>query len=160
MTTQTIHDIPKVGNFGLRNIGNTCYMASIIQLLAHSKTFINFLLSNKEGKKEYEYYLEKATYNYCFNMLQKKYNMSETQAREQLERDKFTGLLHKINEDKNNSIVHKLYEIISTSIEKGNSVIVPQSFKRVIDDKLSMFRGHQQHDSHELLLNIFNFGFI
>lgn len=154
MSTQSIIDIPKVGNFGLRNIGNTCYMASIIQLLAHSKTFINFLLSNKEGKKEYEYYLEKATYNNCFIMLQKKYNMSETQAREQLERDKLSGLQHKINDDKEKSIVHKLYEIISTSIEKGNSVIVPQSFKKVIDDKLSMFRGYQQHDSHELLLNI------
>jgi len=152
--SQTIEDIPKVGNFGLKNIGNTCYMASIIQLLAHSKTFINFLLSNKEGKKEYEYYLERVTYNNCFNILQKKYNMSETEAREQLERDKFTRLQDKINEEKNNSIVHKLYEIINSSIEKGNSVIIPQSFKKVIDDKLSMFRGHQQHDSHELLLNI------
>lgn len=148
-------DIPKVGNFGLRNIGNTCYMASIIQLLSHSKSFINFLLSDKESdKKEYNYYLEKATYNSCYELLKKKYNMTDTKAKEQLEKDKHSGLQQRMNDDKDKSIVHQFFQIINVSIEKGNSIIIPQQLKRCIDEKLPNFRGHQQHDAHELLIGI------
>ena len=35
---------PKLGLCGFRNMGNTCYMNSILQLLIHSQTLVNFLL--------------------------------------------------------------------------------------------------------------------
>ena len=34
----------KIGLCGFNNMGNTCYMNSVIQLIIHSRIFINFLL--------------------------------------------------------------------------------------------------------------------
>ena len=48
----------RVGKCGFVNIGNTCYMNSILQLLLHCKPIINFLLEI-DGEKKYTLYLRK-----------------------------------------------------------------------------------------------------
>ena len=51
---------PKIGFAGFRNIGNTCYMNSILQLLLHCQPLISFLIK-RETEAEYEKYLNQAS---------------------------------------------------------------------------------------------------
>ena len=42
-------DNNKIGLCGLKNIGNTCFMNSILQLFLNSHAFITFMLKNNEN---------------------------------------------------------------------------------------------------------------
>jgi ubiquitin C-terminal hydrolase len=52
------------------------------------------------------------------------------------------------------SMIKSLSEIANTIIYKGNSEVVPQHFKRLVDYKIPILRGFSQQDAHELLINL------
>lgn len=146
---------PKVGKCGFRNIGNTCYMNSILQLLIHCKPLVSFLIRKKviaeDGistveRSDFEFFLEKASIE----------NVARNE-RKRLKLDVDTEV--SINkEDVYNqmatSVTVELAKIVDTLINKGASVITPISFKQVIDKKASAFRGFSQQDAHELIIHI------
>lgn len=149
----------KIGLCGFRNIGNTCYMNSILQLLIHSKLIVNFLLHksnpyivdgkfNESDKAEYLEYLEQSVLNKLGEREKKRYGLLDD---EQIiiNRSEFENCV-------NNSLVNKLAEIINTIIYKGNSCITPSQFKHVVDKKIPALRGMSQQDSHELLNSFFD----
>ncbi len=45
-------EIPKITKCGLRNIGNTCYMNSTLQLLIHNKLLFSFYVKTNNSKKD------------------------------------------------------------------------------------------------------------
>jgi ubiquitin C-terminal hydrolase len=122
----------KIGLCGFKNIGNTCYVNSIIQLLIHSKNLVKFLIKNND-KGEYEDYLNEAIIDNLANKERKRLcldNLTKT------------------------AITTQLSEIINVIIKKGNSIITPVSLKKAIDIKLPSFRGMFQQDSHKLLIQL------
>lgn len=136
----------KIGLCGFRNIGNTCYMNSIIQLLIHSKNLVKFLLKIENEKGQYEDFLQEANIAKIATLTRKRLNLTES--------DRVSIDRSDINELNESSITKQLAEIVNTIINKGNSVITPISLKRAIDKKLSYFRGSSQQDAHELLIHL------
>jgi len=136
---------PKIGLCGFRNIGNTCYMNSIIQLLIHSKNLVKFLLKNND-KGEYEDYLNEAIIDNLANKERKRLCLDNS-SRVTIDRNDIDNLTK-------TAIITQLSEIINAIIKKGNSIITPISLKKAIDIKLPSFRGMFQQDSHELLIQL------
>jgi ubiquitin C-terminal hydrolase len=137
-------NIPKIGLCGFNNIGNTCYLNSVLQLLIHSNVLLSFLLQG--DKNDYDYYLEKATIDSIAQKYRKKNNISDDA--------QITIKRSQIDQLKQISIIKKIHEIINLIFNKGNSVIVPQGFKEVVDLKIKSFRGFIQQDAHEFLLQV------
>jgi ubiquitin carboxyl-terminal hydrolase 8 len=135
----------KIGLCGFRNIGNTCYMNSIIQLLIHSKNLVKFLLNN-DDKAEYEDYLNEAIIDNLANKERKRLCL-DSSSRVTIDRKDIDHLTK-------TAITTQLSEIINAIIKKGNSIITPVSLKKAIDNKLPSFRGMYQQDSHELLIQL------
>jgi len=135
--------VPKIGLCGFNNIGNTCYLNSVLQLLIHSNVLLSFLLENDNS---FSHYLEKASIERIAEKYRKQNNVSEN--------EKITIKRSNIDELMRLSIISKLHEIIHLILDKGNSIITPQSLKQVVDLKIKSFRGFMQQDAHEFLLQI------
>jgi ubiquitin C-terminal hydrolase len=136
----------KIGLCGFRNIGNTCYMNSVIQLLIHSNNFVKFVLKNENEKGQYEDFLQEGSIDKIATLTRKRLNLTESD-RVSIDRSDIVEVIE-------SSITKQLAEIVNTIINKGNSVITPISLKRAIDKKLSYFRGASQQDAHELLIQL------
>lgn len=152
------NNIQKIGLCGFKNIGNTCYMNSILQLLIHSKLLINFLLSKTNPfintNTDTDINFESEFINYIKNTALD--NISEQKKFKLQNYSKKTINKLDIKEYITNSLTYKLAEIINIIIYKGNSCITPYNFKCVIDNKIPSFKGMGQQDSHELLNGIFD----
>lgn len=138
--------IPKIGLAGFKNIGNTCYMNSVLQLLVHCKPIISFLIDNNEKLPVFANYIERAGLKKLADKARKDNNLPEG----------FEINIKRSHVDNyiDNSISKQLSIIINMIIKKGNSKIVPSEFKSCVEKKIPMFKGFQQHDSHELLLQL------
>jgi len=144
----------KIGLCGFRNIGNTCYLNSILQLIIHSKLFVNFIVSKKnpftedgdDNSADYLTFLEQGAIHRIGEKERKRLKLGED--------DQVVINKSDINNFISNSIIIRLAEIINSIIYKGNSLIVPNSLKQIIDKKIPNLRGYSQQDAHELLIQL------
>jgi ubiquitin C-terminal hydrolase len=140
---------PRIGKCGFVNIGNTCYLNSILQLLLHCKPIINFLLEI-DGEKKYIAYLKKNIGN--------KITSNKEFIKNSKKIDIFTRATEEeINNEMEKTLTVQLSKIINALVENGSATINPRSFKNIIDLKIPDFRGHNQQDAHEFLIKILDF---
>jgi ubiquitin C-terminal hydrolase len=153
---KTIEDyIPKLGKCGLRNIGNTCYMNSILQLLLHCKPLISFLIKKKKLDKDNETEIEEGDYEYYLEKTSIVKAARDERKRLRLGPDDEVSISKiLIEQQKTNSITFEIAKIVDTMINKGASIITPQSFKQTLDKKISAFRGYSQQDAHEFIIHV------
>jgi ubiquitin C-terminal hydrolase len=156
---------PKLGLCGFKNMGNTCYMNSILQLLIHSRTLVNFLqcdsdpfilmsdddsmvdlILKNEIQAPFIKYFKECGIEKLADLIRKHMKLTPNDAV-----DISIGDLKIYLE---NTLTIKLAEIINTIIYRGNSCISPTGFKKIIDKKIPSLRGFSQQDSHELLIGI------
>ena len=125
------------GLSGLKNIGNTCYMNSILQCLGSLVVFNSWLRKEKFKKR-----LENNKMFELAEMKRKKDNLDED----------INLILPKeeIHDAMENTIVYRLSELYDY-MWKQNCTITPKSFKKIIGEKNTAFKGFDQNDSQELL---------
>ena len=161
----------KIGLCGFKNMGNTCYMNSILQLLIHSRTLTNFLLCETNPFTiiaEAETSSEKLTFvdlilndkiNAPFIKFLKICSLERIAdiIRTKCKLNTNTEIKINLNDLTNyteNTLTVKLAELVNTIIYQGSSCITPTGIKREIDRKIPSLRGFGQQDSHELLIGI------
>ena len=157
---------PKLGLCGFKNIGNTCYMNSILQLVIHSQTLINFLLCESnpfalEGeentslvdliiddkiKAPFIKFLKDCSIDRLSDIIRAKLKLEQGTDVE-ITLGNFRLYL-------DNTLTIKLAEMVNVLIYRGNSCITPAGFKNIIDRKLPSLRGFSQQDAHELLIGV------
>lgn len=170
----------KLGICGFNNIGNTCYMNSILQLLIHSKLIVNFVFSKSNPFIE----IDPNTIPNDKTLIEMRYDayfvkyLKESIVEKIIEREKqkhthmntymntYTGVnandehviisKSELEYSMTNSLIYQLAELVNKIIYKGNGYVSPNDFKRIIDKKIPSLRGMGQQDCHELLNGLFD----
>jgi ubiquitin C-terminal hydrolase len=137
----------KIEPIGLHNIGNTCYMNSILQLLLNSSVFVSFLLKNSDNKSNSNEYLYKASINRVAQKERKRLKLTDDDI-VNINRTDIDKCIRK-------SITIELSNII-TDVCNNNETIRPLQFKKRCDKLLPIFQGFRQHDAHEFLIQLLN----
>lgn len=136
-TTDKKKQIVVRGLTGLNNIGNTCYMNSIIQCLTALDFFRSWLLKDKYMKQLYQNIVDSIA-----NTRRKKENKNED---EQIVIKKSD-----VDTECENTISYQLAALMQTMWYR-NFECKPETFKKIVDKKIPMFLGYKQHDSQEFL---------
>lgn len=125
------------GLSGLNNMGNTCYLNSILQCLSSLDLFRSWLKKNKYNERLYTNKLEEMG-----DKIRKEKNINENIS------------VHlsksKLEEACKDSLVNRLADVMN-GLWKENCTITPKSFKRVLGENCSTFSGLNQNDSQEVL---------
>lgn len=111
-----------LGISGLQNIGNTCYMNSIIQALASIDVFRSYLITNK----------------FVPRLFQKLSDKNNNQLTDQY-----------VKEIQNHTVFQ--LATLFKMMWNQNRTCPPHDFKMHISNKHKMFMGFKQHDSQEFL---------
>jgi ubiquitin C-terminal hydrolase len=116
---------------GIHNIGNTCYMNSVIQGLFSINAFRNYLLDKNYTK-------------YLYNNIKKKLNQNDIYDE------------NIINKLQKYSLINALSELFEELNNNNNSTnpINPIIFKKVIGMHIPNFIGNTQEDGHEFLFQL------
>ncbi|KAJ6247285.1 ubiquitin carboxyl-terminal hydrolase 2 [Anaeramoeba flamelloides] len=107
---------------GLKNIGNTCYMNSLLQTYFHLEIFRNQIFSFHPTKNEWE-------------NLKKEFNISVKKEVEGIE--------------KSISIIHELQNLFSQMILSNQKYVNPSNILKNINESNTNFRFRQQQDITE-----------
>jgi ubiquitin C-terminal hydrolase len=113
---------------GLKNLGNSCYMNSILQVLFNTHEFKDIIIDSDLAKKLYPF----VTKNISSENI-KNYSLIMEKC--------ISTLTYQL---------HKLTNII-WSDSATSSVISPNEFKSIFGNKMESFRNYNQQDCHEAL---------
>lgn len=128
--TETTDNFITNGLSGIVNMGNTCYLASTIQLLSNCR-FLNSILMNSNIIK-----------NISNKIIYDLKHQTTNEEKAQFDKEK---LINKIEE----TITYQLYKVIKTMWDK-NRLVRPRSLKSVIG-KHPTLAGFGQQDAQEAL---------
>ena len=130
----------KNGQVGFRNLGNTCYMNSILAALTRLSQFSNAVMST--------------------SML---YSVKEKQSTTTIDDDNTPPCTQNVSEEtplekdklgQSDDFILKFLHNVASGVASGGLVgIRPSELKNAIASKRSTFRGNDQQDAHEFLVS-------
>lgn len=123
------------GLTGLENMGNTCYMNTIIQCLSNCKLFREYLIHTE--------FLDPLTKSVVKDLRNENPNVKIT---EDMVKREFSQ----------KKITWALYRVIKAIWRENNCVLTISNFKKLFGDKINFFYGFSQHDSQEALICLFD----
>jgi ubiquitin C-terminal hydrolase len=115
---------------GLSNLGNTCYMASALQMIASCERFVQALKAEKPPMLSPTI----KTSNECDSD-------DSPSSRHQTEDDDETAKLFKLRDEFLN-VIERL---------SNGETVRPDAFKSAVDERSPLFLGYRQQDAHEFL---------
>tara|TARA_B100001248_G_C27376296_1_gene454447 strand:- start:33 stop:1217 length:1185 start_codon:yes stop_codon:yes gene_type:complete len=132
----TLEKFNDLGKSRMRNMGNTCYMNSIIQCLNHTPLLREYILKNI----------------YVPELKEKIINEFVRQSRE--DNPDFNKDMIDDNDVRKifkTTLIYQYHRILKVMWDK-NCLVTPASFRKLIAKKNDMFAGYMQHDSQEFLI--------
>lgn len=121
-------EIPQ-GIVGLLNLGNTCYMNSILQCLSNIEEFKNYICDQNIIKDLYPFIIKKI---------------------DDVNKSDYSVILSKTQL----TITFQLYKLMSVIWSNKTKHVRPLNFRNVFANKIQNFRSFEQQDSQEALLCI------
>lgn len=131
-----VENINDLGKSRMRNMGNTCYMNSIIQCLNHTPLLREYILNNAYVPELKEKIIDE------FTRQNKEENLAFTK---DMVDDNDVRKIFKT------TLIYQYHRILKIMWEK-NCLVTPASFRKLIAKKNDMFAGYMQHDSQEFLI--------
>ena len=144
------------GISGLLNLGNSCYLNSILQCLLHLPEIIvymnssklkedleynkniNQLLSEKEKEKQELYYKLVYEFEKLLKQIWEGYSLND-----------LAKIIKKNNQNDSDEISYKNYSSTNTKF-----FLEPREFKKILSEIFPQFQGYLQQDAHEVLTDI------
>jgi ubiquitin carboxyl-terminal hydrolase 4/11/15 len=149
-------DCEPKGISGLLNLGNSCYLNSILQCLLHLPEIIvymnssklkedleynkniNQLLSEKDKEKQELYYKLVYEFEKLLKQIWEGYSLKD-----------LVKLMKKNNQNDSDEISYKNYTNTNTKF-----FLEPREFKKTLSEIFPQFQGYLQQDAHEVLTDI------
>ncbi|AVL94896.1 putative ubiquitin carboxyl-terminal hydrolase [Moumouvirus australiensis] len=140
------------GLTGIQNLGNTCYMNSAIQALAHNHVLMNYMFNNKN--EIFKILLKNAR-----NILKdsEKFQLSEVNSiplslKKKIQDPQYNFTMldnNEINIILNNTITVQLIRLLEY-MWKDNCIVIPTSFRVIFTEaRNKFFFGNEHHDAEE-----------
>ena len=131
-------EVIDLGKSRMKNMGNTCYMNSIIQCLNHTPLLREFILNNL--------YIDDLKENIINEFVRQSKKEDPNFDRSMVDENDIKKIFK-------TTIIYQYHRIIKIMWEK-NCLVTPASFRRLVGRKNDMFAGYNQHDSQEFLIFI------